>query len=147
MLARLRALFHELRNEIAAARRQPEPPPAGRQVVAVLDDDDEPTYVPAATFRDVEGAEEFRRRLASEGIASVSWPPDVGGVAVGVLSEQDETVNVYLQDWYGVPPDFPEKGACPACERRLAERNDGPGFEWRCLACGQVWGAHGPRLL
>jgi len=37
------------------------------------DDDDEPIYVPAVTFRSVEAAEEFRRRLAAEGIDSVVW--------------------------------------------------------------------------
>jgi len=143
MLARLRALFQEMRKEIAAAHQQPENPASGRQILVVHDD--EPTYVPVATFRNPEAAERFRRRLAEQDIASVSWPPDIAGVAVGVLIELEEVAGEYLLDWYGVSAGFPQDGACPSCEWRVAEKNDEPGFEWRCLACGQVWGAQGPR--
>lgn len=69
-----------------------------------------------------------------------------GASRVGVRVDEDEVATEYLQAWYGVPAGFPENGACPACSRRLAERGDEPGFEWRCLACGQMWGARGIRL-
>ena len=145
LLGWLRELVQGLRREISLERQQPEEPRSDSQVVEVFDDADETTYVPIATFRNVQGAEEFRQRLAAEGIDSVVWPPDAGGVAVGVSIDEDEVATEYPQHWYSVPAGFPENGVCPACSRRVVERGDEPGFEWRCLACGQVWGARGIR--
>jgi hypothetical protein len=143
MLTRLRALLQQLRAEVAASGQQPEPSRSRRQVIAVHDD--EPTFVPVGTFQGTEAAEAFRERLASRGIASVSWPPDAEGVVVLVPVEVDDLATEFLVESYGVPAGFPEGEACPACELRVAEPVEEPDFEWRCLGCGQVWGAHGPR--
>jgi hypothetical protein len=105
-------------------------------------------FSPVATFSSQTAAEEFRHRLEREGIPSETGVGLVlhEGVAVGVPAEMDEVAIDYLVEWYGTPTGFGTDEACPSCELRVAEATGEPGFEWRCLRCGQVWGSRGQRL-
>jgi len=116
----------------------------------VHDDDDaeetdDNTYVELATFRSVEAAEAFRRRLQQHDFKSLRWSPDAVGVTVLVPLSELELAGEFLVESYGVPPGFPAEECCPSCARRVAEKLDNAEFEWRCLACGQQWGPQGPR--
>ena len=97
-----------------------------------------PVFVPAATFRNREAAEEFRALLREKGIDS-----EIGGdggrhYLVGVAPEHDEVALEYLADLYGVPEGLPAEVRCPSCDLRVIEELGLNSFKWRCLRCGQL---------